>query len=215
MSLDVTEEASKGGGGGGAGAKGGKAKGGEKVVTLSPSEKCANISMFMQKFIDSILNDQVLKDTSLNLQYTKKVNSQLDYIKKQVKKFQDTVEKHSKASAVTLAEKNAPQPTFGGLDDNDIRKNYPSFRFTGELMTCVRIINDQLNAIDCHDHTNKDSYLASQILSLVFTPQLEKIMANYELYVFQYLSKVKLLTTIDELIKSVHAINIKNVLHCL
>jgi hypothetical protein len=57
MSLDVTEEASKGGGGGGAGAKGGKAKGGEKVVTLSPSEKCANISMFMQKFIDSILND--------------------------------------------------------------------------------------------------------------------------------------------------------------
>jgi hypothetical protein len=56
MSLDVTEEASKGGGGGGGG-KGGKAKGGEKVVTLSPSEKSANISMFMQKLIESILND--------------------------------------------------------------------------------------------------------------------------------------------------------------
>lgn len=35
------------------------------------------------------------------------------------------------------------------------------------------------------------------------------------MYVFQYLSKVKMLPLIDDQIKMVHAINIKNVIHTL
>lgn len=63
--LDVEDETGKQAGGGG-GAKG-KAKGGEKVVVTSPAERAANLEGFMRKLIESILNDQVLKDTALNL----------------------------------------------------------------------------------------------------------------------------------------------------
>ena len=63
-SLDVEEETNKKD----AGAKAGKGgKGGEKVVVLTPSEKAANIVSIMQKLIESIFNDQVLKDSALNL----------------------------------------------------------------------------------------------------------------------------------------------------
>ena len=71
-SLDVEDETGKQAAGA---AKGGKAKGGEKVVVTTPAERAANLVMFMSKLIESILNDQVLKDTAFNLQYTKKVSN--------------------------------------------------------------------------------------------------------------------------------------------
>lgn len=77
------------------------------------------------------------------------------------KKYQDReADRILKASAGTLADKNADSPMFGGLDDDDIRKNYPSFRFSGEVMACIRIIYETLNNVDCHDHTNKESFIS-------------------------------------------------------
>ena len=88
-----------------------------------------------------------------------------------MKKYQDAeADRIWRASAQTLADKNADTPDFGGLDDDDIRKNYPSFRFSGELMTCIRFMHDTLMSIECHDHNNRETLIASQILTLTFVP---------------------------------------------
>jgi hypothetical protein len=62
-SMDVEDETSKSSGP----AKGKPGKGGEKVVVTSPAERAANVLSFMQKLIESVMNDTVLKDTALNL----------------------------------------------------------------------------------------------------------------------------------------------------
>jgi hypothetical protein len=62
---------------------------------------------------------------------------------------------------------------------------------------------------------NKEDRITSLILGLIFKGPMRKVHAKYDLYLYPYLSKIKLLMLIDELVSTTHKINIENVFRTL
>jgi hypothetical protein len=123
------------------------------------------------------------------------------------------------------------QNTLGALADIDpeqhVKEKFPSLRFSEEISYLVTVLNTTLKGVDfskehldkCKDEpaltSNKEDQIASLILGLIFKAPMRKIHAKYDLYLYPYLLKIKLLMLIDELVSTTHKINIENVFRTL
>jgi hypothetical protein len=122
------------------------------------------------------------------------------------------------------------QNTLGVLADIDpeqhVKDKFPSLRFSEEISYLVTVLNTTLKRLDwsasypkeersASGMSNKEDQITSLILGLIFKGPMRKVHAKYDLYLYPYLSKIKLLMLIDELVSTTHKINIENVFRTL
>ena len=110
------------------------------------------------------------------------------------------------------AQKQVVLGTLANIEAESLKEKFPSFRFSEEISYMVTVLNQQLRGLKCS--VNKEETVCSQILGLVFGHQTDKIWKSYDLFLYPYLSKIKLLAFVGEQIKSTHQQNIENVIHC-
>lgn len=77
----------------------------------------------------------------------------------------------------------------------------------------VRVLNDKLNELPAQMGTIREDVVSAQILGLIFRRPMQKIWEQYEIHLYPYISKIKLLTLVDDGIKQTHLTNIGNVIH--
>lgn len=123
------------------------------------------------------------------------------------------------------------QNSLGVLADIDpeqhVKDKFPSLRFSEEISYLVTVLNTTLKGVDFTKkhldtakdepmlNTNKEDQIASLILGLIFKAPMRKVHAKYDLYLYPYLLKIKLLMLIDELVSTTHKINIENAFRTL
>jgi len=122
------------------------------------------------------------------------------------------------------------QNTLGALADIDpeqhVKEKFPSLRFSEEISYLVTVLNTTLKGLywsasysreekSGSGISNKEDQIASLILGLIFKAPMRKVHAKYDLYLYPYLLKIKLLMLIDELVSTTHKINIENVFRTL
>ena len=79
---------------------------------------------------------------------------------------------------------------LAGLDDEDIKKMYPSLRFSGEVSCMIKVLYRVLCKMDTKEEMTPDKKMEmvyNNVLGLVFVPQIEKITKNLELFLYPYL----------------------------
>jgi len=77
----------------------------------------------------------------------------------------------------------------------------------------VNVLNNKLKSLSYNGSGNKEDPVSAQILGLMFRRPMQKVWDQYALHLYPYLSKIKLLTLIDDGIKQTHMINITNAVH--
>ena len=148
----------------------------------------------------------------------------MEFIRKQFKEVQEGKRKDKTANGSPMggdAQKQNTLTALAGIDSEQVKDKFPSLRFSEEILYLVGVLNTRLKSLDLTQSKNnagsgttKEDLVTSLILGLLFKEPMRKVWAKYDLYLYPYLSKIKLLTLIDELIKTTHQTNISNVFHC-
>lgn len=101
-----------------------------------------------------------------------------------------------------------------GLDHNQLKNKYPTFRFSEEVLQLVNIMS---NVMTKAKYVNEEKEactlscvsIAQNILGLLFEPKMSEIMKdkNYQRYLYPYLAKVKMVGFLEENLSIVHKEN--------
>ena len=106
--------------------------------------------------------------------------------------------------------KNSMLTTLAGIDSDQVKEKFPAIRFSEEVHQMLSILHHHLKHME--GGPNKDDLISSNILGLIFAPQVRKIWEMFDLFLYPYLSKIRLMSIVEDQLKKVHNINITNII---
>ena len=108
-------------------------------------------------FIDSISDllkkinkDEILEEQGKLLQTRKKIENQQNHVKDQIKEFQIAQAKFNykkKGEKKEAGDFKLPNREPDGLDDEDVKKKYPSLKFSSEASQLIKILVKVLRSL--------------------------------------------------------------------
>ena len=165
--------------------------------------------------LEELIQNKVLASTAQYFSFKRKVQDQLEFVKKQ---FRDVQEEKGGSLQGNIAPMNNDSKkqnvltTLGEKIKPDcVTENFPSIRFSEEIYYMLNVLNEKM--LEHEAFTKHEDFICSQLLGLTFQSYLLEIEKNKELYLFPYLAKIKMIGFVTTQLREVHELNIRNTLY--